>query len=313
MSVSSSEQPQIFNIIINLISGATAGAISRTLTAPTDRIKTLMQTGKGVPLRPPGLSKSEIKEKYGAFRFRSDGMVQAIIFIYKEGGLRGFWRGNGMNVLKVIPDEALKFAIKVTLTQHLAVNPSKPTLFEHILSGAVCGAVTQSFLYPLELVKTRMTVATMGEWRSIAECFRYTAKEGFFTFYKGFIPNLAGIIPFQGTYFGLFFYLIDNYEHTYHTKPPQNKLITYSLTSTSLAVLLSYPFNLVRTKLQTQGVNGRALLYTGTINCFQRTIQHEGWKGLYRGLMPNYLKALPALTMSLVLVKTISDFLHTKI
>jgi len=122
----SAQSSKILDTVINLFSGATAGAVSRTLTAPTDRIKCLMQTSQGVPLRPPGLSKSEVKQKYGAFSFRSDGMVEAIKYIYKEGGLKGYWRGNGMNVIKVIPDEAFKFAIKVTLTEHLSVNPSKP-------------------------------------------------------------------------------------------------------------------------------------------------------------------------------------------
>jgi len=156
-----------------------------------------------------------------------------------------------------------------------------------------------------------MTVATYGEWKSIGQCFRYTSKEGFLAFYKGFLPTIVGIIPFQGTYFGLFFYLADLYEHRNKKKPNTQKQFTYSLIASSLAVLVSYPFNLVRTKLQTQGVNGRALLYSGTIDCFKKTIEHEGFKGLYRGLMPNYFKALPSLSISLVLVKTISDFLHS--
>jgi len=54
------------------------------------------------------------------------------------------------------------------------------------------------------------------------------------------------------------------------------------------------------------------VLYTGMVNCFEQTLQYEGLKGLYRGLMANYLKALPSLSISLVLVKGISDYLQSK-
>lgn len=72
----------------NLIAGGIAGAVSRTCTAPFDRLKTVMQAVG---------SRKQI-EILGGFKY----MLQ-------EGGLTSLWRGNGMNVIKIAPEVALKF------------------------------------------------------------------------------------------------------------------------------------------------------------------------------------------------------------
>ena len=73
----------------NLVSGAIAGGVSRTFTAPFDRLKTVMQVMG---------SRKQITIK-GGFQY-----------MLNEGGVTSLWRGNGMNVIKVAPEVALKFA-----------------------------------------------------------------------------------------------------------------------------------------------------------------------------------------------------------
>jgi solute carrier family 25 phosphate transporter 23/24/25/41 len=158
-----------------------------------------------------------------------------------------------------------------------------------------------------------MTVASGGEYRGILDCIRctWTHGGGIRGFYSGFVPNLVGIIPFQGTYFGFFFFLTGKYEENHNgCKPDAHTQLLYSAMVSTVSVWVSYPFNLVRTKLQMQGVNGRPNLYKGMADCFRVTHLHEGWRGFYRGLLPNYFKALPSLSISLVLVKKFNDMLH---
>eukprot|EP00906_Rhabdomonas_costata_P033413 RCo047099 len=295
-----------YDTAISLVSGAVAGIVSRTLTAPMDRLKTVMQAGLGVPLRPPRLSKAEYKLRYGG------GCWRACRHIYREGGWRGFFRGNGTNLVKVIPDEALRYTVKRRITEAITGDPDRATLAQHITAGALSGAVSQAIVYPLETTKTRMTVASGGEYRGILDCMRQTVRHGGLRgFYVGFVPNLAGIIPFQGTYFGFFFFLTGRYEERHEgRKPDPRTQLMYSVAVSTVAVLFSYPFNLVRTKLQMQGVNGRPILYRGMLDCIRLTLRYEGARGLYRGLVPNYFKALPSLSISLVLVKTVNDILQ---
>jgi len=47
-------------------------------------------------------------------------------------------------------------------------------------------------------------------------------------------------------------------------------------------VLVGHPFDTVKVKLQTQDY--RNPLYKGTLDCFKQTINHDGVKGLYRGM-----------------------------
>ncbi|KAF2311600.1 hypothetical protein GH714_025180 [Hevea brasiliensis] len=68
------------------IAGGLAGAASRTATAPLDRLKVVLQ----------------VQTTHAR-------LVPAIKKIWKKDGFLGFFRGNGLNVVKVAPESAIKF------------------------------------------------------------------------------------------------------------------------------------------------------------------------------------------------------------
>ena len=71
----------------------------------------------------------------------------------KEGGVTSLWRGNGMNVLKIAPEAALKFAfyeeLKLILTGGEKLR--EVTMAERFVSGSMAGAMAQTIIYPLEV------------------------------------------------------------------------------------------------------------------------------------------------------------------
>ena len=71
----------------HLAAGGMAGVASRTCTAPLDRIKVLLQV-RGHELQ---------------------SIRSCASFIRNEGGLLAFWRGNGINCIKIAPEIALRF------------------------------------------------------------------------------------------------------------------------------------------------------------------------------------------------------------
>ncbi len=75
---------------IHFIAGALAGAVSRTATAPMDRLKTLLQAQGAHAAMANGV--------------RVTGVIHCAREIVKEGGIAAFWRGNGINVMKIAPE-----------------------------------------------------------------------------------------------------------------------------------------------------------------------------------------------------------------
>lgn len=184
-----------------------------------------------------------------------------------------------------------------------------PSLIPNFIVGSAAGATAQILLYPLELIKTRVAVAQKGEFKGgVRECISYTYKNGGIKeFYKGLTPNLAGIIPYRGLEVGIFYTvqaaaLRRHQEHVQSSHKHLTALETAGIGTLAsvIAQTATYPLNVVRTKLQTQGVNNRPKIYKGMSDCFAHLIKKEGVQGLFRGLTANYLKAVPASAITFV-------------
>lgn len=117
----------------------------------------------------------------------------------KEGGIRSLWRGNGTNVIKIAPETAVKFWAYEQYKKLLTEEGQKIGTFERFVSGSMAGATAQTFIYPMEVLKTRLAVGKTGQYSGMFDCAKKILKyEGMGAFYKGYVPNLLGIIPYAG-------------------------------------------------------------------------------------------------------------------
>lgn len=146
------------------------GAISRTCTAPLDRIKVFLQVQT---------TQASIKD---SFRY-----------MLKEGGVTSFWRGNGINVLKIAPESAIKFAAYEQVKRLIRQDENRPmAIYERFAAGACAGGISQSTIYPLEVLKTRLALGKSGQYSSILDAaVKIYANEGIKSFYRGYIPNVC--------------------------------------------------------------------------------------------------------------------------
>uniref|UniRef100_H0Z2G8 Solute carrier family 25 member 24 n=1 Tax=Taeniopygia guttata TaxID=59729 RepID=H0Z2G8_TAEGU len=162
-----------------LLAGGVAGAVSRTGTAPLDRLKVMMQVHG---------SKSNKMNIASGFKQ-----------MLKEGGVRSLWRGNGVNVVKIAPETAIKFWAYEQYKKILTRDDGKLGTVERFVSGSLAGATAQTSIYPMEVLKTRLAVGKTGQYSGMFDCAKKILKrEGPKAFYKGYIPNILGIIPYAG-------------------------------------------------------------------------------------------------------------------
>ncbi|GIY35204.1 calcium-binding mitochondrial carrier protein SCaMC-1 [Caerostris extrusa] len=276
----------------HLVAGGLAGAVSRTCTAPLDRIKVFLQV-RG----------SEYSTINACLRH-----------MLKEGGIPSLWRGNGINVLKIAPESALKFMAYEQAKRLIRGNTGRELeIYERFIAGSLAGGISQTLIYPLEVLKTRLALRKTGQYTSIwdATCKIYK-QEGLRSFYRGYLPNLLGIIPYAGIdlaiYEVTFFHFTDVKKKTYVSRHPEETdpgilvLLGCGTVSSSCGQIASYPLALVRTRLQAQAVTNDSTTREASsmIGLFKNIVKREGVSGLYRGITPNFMKVAPAVSISYV-------------
>lgn len=130
--------------------------------------------------------------------------------------------------------------------------------------------------------------------------------------------GLAGMFPYSAIDLFIFessktFYLTSLAKrYRCHEEDVQmSNLITASIGAASGAISATvvYPINLLRTRLQAQGTVLHKATYTGFMDVTRKTIQGEGWRGLFKGVTPNLLKVAPAVSISYVVYENSKAFL----
>lgn len=272
------------------IAGGFAGALSRTATAPLDRMKVLLQVQTDSVRGKPRI-------------------VPCVKQIYKEGGILGFFRGNGLNVLKVAPESAIKFyayeMIKGFMVEADGLHSKEDiSTFSRLLAGGTAGAIAQTAIYPMDLVKTRLqTFACIdGKAPPLMKLSKdIWQQEGPRAFYRGLLPSLLGMIPYAGIDLAAY-ETLKNWSRQWlpeeHEPGPLVQLCC-GMVSGALGATCVYPLQLVRTRLQAQQMNS-ATRYKGMIDVFQRTFKEEGLRAFYKGLLPNLLKVVPAASITYI-------------
>ena len=283
------EKPKGTSIMTTLVAGGVAGAFSRTATAPLDRLKVILQA-----------------QTQG----KSSSMLNGLLGIYKEGGLKAFFRGNGTNVLKIIPETGVKFLTYDKIKDLLCRDPHNASTLERLGSGAAAGLVSQTLIYPLEITKTRLALAPAGTYNGIFGCIKtIMQKEGTLALYKGWFASVAGIIPYASIDMAIFSLMRDAYIAKFEVQPTVKTLLICGATSGICGQVVSYPLALIRTRLQSQGLPGRKIEYDGVVDCVRKTIDRDGFFGLYRGIVPNFMKSIPAISISYAVVETVKQWM----
>lgn len=306
----------------HLISVGVTGAASRTAVAPLERLKILMQTN-GLRNHPSGW--------FSSFR----AMVNQDHSIF-----RSFYRGNGANVIRIVPSAAIQFVmvdqlremqlmrtlmdrdswLSSSLSSFTPSSQSEPLVsgavrtraVEAVLIGGIAGMVAATATYPFDFIRGRLAVQRKGfepyrgTIHGISEAMR---NEGFFSLYRGLGPTLAGVFSYVGLSFGI-------YETLRPILPKRNDQSGIPTTSSTMfcgmftsatGQLASFPLDTCRHRMQVAGFAS-----SSSSDCAKsfaetwREIHVEmGWRGFFRGVVPNLLKIAPASAVSFIVYENV--------
>eukprot|EP00735_Rhodelphis_limneticus_P012295 TRINITY_DN551_c0_g1::TRINITY_DN551_c0_g1_i1::g.10420::m.10420 TRINITY_DN551_c0_g1::TRINITY_DN551_c0_g1_i1::g.10420 ORF type:complete len:327 (+),score=118.39,sp/P05141/ADT2_HUMAN/71.86/2e-147,sp/P05141/ADT2_HUMAN/28.18/1e-08,Mito_carr/PF00153.22/2.4e-26,Mito_carr/PF00153.22/5.9e-23,Mito_carr/PF00153.22/1.5e-15 TRINITY_DN551_c0_g1_i1:58-981(+) len=264
----------------DLAAGGVAGGISKTVVAPIERVKLLLQVQDASTQIKP-------EDKY-------KGIVDCFSRVGKEQGVGSFWRGNLANVIRYFPTQALNFAFKDKYKQ-IFVKPQSEVGFwmfflGNLASGGAAGATSLTFVYPLDFARTRLAAdigkAGSRQFNGLGDCLSKVYKaDGFKGLYQGFGVSVGGIIVYRAAFFGCF----DTAKSFLPKNSPFWMSWAVAQVVTTFAGIISYPFDTIRRRLMMQ--SGRSdVLYTGTVDCFYKILRKEGGNAFFKGAGSNVIR-----------------------
>ncbi|KAE8877187.1 hypothetical protein PF005_g12122 [Phytophthora fragariae] len=304
----------------SFLAGGVAGIVAKSALAPLDRVKILFQ----------------VNDQH-QFNFRNAARMARNIYVHD--GFHALFRGNMLNILRVIPYAGLQhsgfdffrhkfhaYNFRKAEREGSAEVPKLSNL-QLVTAGSLAGGLSLTVAYPLDIVRARYMVQ-MGKHRytSIYEAVVTMYKvEGVRCFSRGLVPSLLGTLPYTGIGFSLNerfkIWTLElqrrRLEHKYGESahmPSLNPLTKFvcSYFAACIAQTSTYPMDTIRRRIQTDGyVSGSQakMQYTGVVATARIILAREGWRGLFKGVSVNWMRSPVSTGISLTAYDILKDLL----
>jgi hypothetical protein len=281
-----------------LLCGGVAGSVSKTIIAPLERVKILFQVR--------------------SHEYPYSGVVNTLRQIVSREGALGLYNGNSSSVLRVFPYAAIQFVSFDFYKKLICPDPTQVPLSGNFFAGALAGATSVIFTYPLDVTRARLAVQVSSsghrQYTGLFQALRHMWKSegGLPALYRGAGPTMLGIFPYAGinffTYHSLKWYYTNSWtDHAPLTTPLR---LVFGSCAGILGQTAVYPLDVIRRRMQIEGLQSGGTVYqyryTSTWHGFRSICTQEGWKALFRGLHINYIKVVPLVSISF----TINDLLR---
>jgi solute carrier family 25 phosphate transporter 23/24/25/41 len=250
----------------DLLIGGMAGVISRTATAPLELYKIQRQN-----------------------QYLKEASIKTVL---KKEGVRYLWKGNMTNCLRVFPQIATNFTAFEKSKNHI-FNDIEDEKIKNFYSGGVAGVFSMVTIYPLETIRTRLSLQMNKSHYSSP--FQAAKQIKFNEMYKGLGISILGFGPFSALNF-MFYYQYKDFFDGYDFSPTSTKLLSGGFAGMS-ALTFTYPTDMLRKHFQMAGFSKDVPRYNGIFDGFRSVVKKDGFFGLYRGLLPSYVRLFPCLAI----------------
>jgi len=274
----------------DLLIGGISGGIAKTVMAPVERVKLLLQTQDSNPKVLSG----EV-EKY-------KGIGDCFKRVQSEQGFKAFWRGNLVNCIRYAPQQGSALAFNDTIKNAFPKYSDKTDFWKSfgvkLLSGGIAGGTANVICYPFDFARTRLASDLGGGKKSfngIGDCIMKTVKEGGVTgLYRGSAVTIAGAFVYRGGQLGLFGQ-IQGMNPYKDDKGPVGVIAAFVCATVARTVTtpFNYPFDTIRRRMMLESDKPPSeRMYRSGVDCFRKVLQNEGLAGMYKGVIPELFRGI---------------------
>ncbi|KAI1320491.1 hypothetical protein EDD11_000876 [Mortierella claussenii] len=297
---------------VHFLAGGTGGMAGALVTSPLDVVKTRLQSSLYQSAK--GVSSATIP-KTGVYSVLGHIKDTCLLLghIYSKEGPRALYKGLGPNLVGVIPARAINFATYGNGKKfYTSLNNGQETTVVYLASAVTSGIVTATATNPIWLVKTRMQLQLEGvrQYKNSVDCvYQILKNEGIRGMYRGLSASYLGVAE------GTIQWVI--YEQLKKIMAERRRIAGLNSNSSQgyviggknieewvdflgaagaakfIASAITYPHEVLRTRLRQVPVGNEAPKYTGLKQTFQLVLKEEGVAALYGGLTAHMMRVVP--------------------
>ncbi|KAF7289427.1 Mitochondrial carrier protein [Mycena chlorophos] len=282
----------------HFVAGGLGGMCGAIVTSPFDVVKTRLQSSlfreKHLSMAANGVAYAPPRSNL-LYNFVETGHI--IRDIYREESPRALFKGLGPTLVGVVPARSINFFTYGNGKQIIAnnFNNGQETSWVHLTAAAIAGIATGTATNPIWVVKTRLQLessgsegsksALGGSWKMIRNIMR---DEGIRGFYKGLSASYLGV-----TETTIQWVLYERLKPlSAGTDFEWLGLLGSAGAAKCVATLITYPHEVIRTRLRQPKVNG-VVKYSGLVQTLRLVVAEEGTRRLYGGLSAHLMRVVP--------------------
>lgn len=287
MAEKGQKKNDIGTFFLDFLMGGVSAAVSKTCASPIEVIKLRLQN-------------VEAMLKAGTLDKPYKGIVDCCQRIVHDEGVKALWKGNGTNVIRYFPTQALNFSLKDYFKRLFGRNKERDGYFVWFLgnlaSGGAAGSVSLLFVYSLDYARTRLSndlksskKGGQKQFTGLIDVYKKTiATDGVAGLYRGFVISCVGIVIYRGLYFGIYDSVKPLLPGDMKDNLAANFLLGWGVTVGS--GLASYPIDTIRRRMMM--TSGEAEKFSGSIDCAQKILAKEGVGSFFKGAGANILRGV---------------------
>ncbi|VEU23748.1 DEKNAAC105015 [Brettanomyces naardenensis] len=318
---------------ITSAAGAMAGFCAGVSVCPLDVAKTRLQAQGSYLKHLRDLNPATVA-KFDLCKYR--GLIQTMSVIWKEEGIRGLYRGLVPITLGYFPSWMIYFSC-YEQCKRISGRFIQDENLSYFMSAILSGAASTTATNPIWVVKTRMMLQTDNgktiydrlpveesvvkggtasaskpstQWyNGTFDAFRKMYKEeGIGSFYRGLLPSYFGLV-----HVAIQFPLYENLKKWFRIQDYMSpdvkerdvmmflKFVLASSLSKMIASAVTYPHEIVRTRMQMYSNSGLGEnQFIGVLKTISSIYVNEGMRGFYSGFVVNLTRTVPASAITMV-------------